>query len=113
MQRNFAESVPRIIEQIKADATSADWHVYILRCADDTFYTGITTDLKRRLKEHNSPGGGARYTRHRRPVRIVYTERAACRGAACRREYVLKQFSRTQKEKLIESAGDTPSACPP
>lgn len=80
------------------------WYVYILRCADDTLYTGVTTDLARRLREHNSPRGGARYTRARQPVRLVHAENAACRGTACRREYLLKRLSRGDKETLIAAS---------
>lgn len=82
------------------------WYVYILRCADDTLYTGVTTDLRRRFYEHNSPHGGARYTRSRQPVRMVYAEAASNRSEACRREYQLKRFSRASKEALI--AGSSP-----
>lgn len=112
MQSNFPESVPLINGQPDADTAKAGWHVYILSCADGTFYTGVTTDLDRRLREHNSPAGGARYTRARRPVRLVYAENAACRGTACRREYLLKQFSRTEKEALIASSGNNASHLP-
>lgn len=78
------------------------WHVYLLRCADGTLYCGITTDLERRVAEHNR-GDGARYTRGRRPVELVYAETAADRSEAARREYEIKQMSRTQKEALFAS----------
>ncbi len=75
--------------------------VYILQCADGTLYTGWTTDLERRLHAHNS-GQGARYTRGRRPVRLVYREEQPARGAAQRREAAIRRLSRADKLKLIE-----------
>ena len=77
-----------------------EYFVYILRCGDDTLYTGITTDLKRRVEEHNS-GKGAKYTRGRGPVTPVYWEKQPDKGAALRRELVIKAMSRTQKLELI------------
>ena len=73
------------------------WYVYILECADHTFYTGITTDLDSRVKQHNA-GDGARYTRGRRPVRLIYSEEAPDRSAAQSREYGIKQLSRKRKK---------------
>jgi putative endonuclease len=75
--------------------------VYILQCADGTLYTGWTTDLERRLRAHNS-GQGARYTRGRRPVRLVYQEEQLTRSAAQRREVAIRRLSRADKLKLIE-----------
>ena len=75
--------------------------VYILRCADGTLYTGWTTDLERRLRAHNS-GQGAKYTRGRRPVRLVYREERPTRSAAQRREAAIRRLSRADKLKLIE-----------
>lgn len=78
------------------------WHVYIVRCADDTFYTGIARDVSRRVDEHNGKGGpGARYTRARRPVTLVYQETAAGRSEAGQREYAIKQLCRGDKLALI------------
>jgi putative endonuclease len=78
------------------------WYVYILRCADNSLYTGVTTDLERRLNEHNTSNKlGAKYTRVRRPVSIVYSEKHPDRKAACQREYSLKQLKKTAKEALI------------
>lgn len=78
------------------------WYVYILQCADDTLYTGITTDPERRLQEHNSDNrSAARYTRVRRPVRLVYQEDCADRAEASRREYEIKQLNRKAKQQLI------------
>ena len=74
--------------------------VYILRCADDTLYTGWTTDLAAREKAHNE-GRGARYTAGRRPVRIVYTETCETRSDAQKREAAIKRWGRTKKEAVI------------
>ncbi|MCK5616098.1 GIY-YIG nuclease family protein [Candidatus Pacearchaeota archaeon] len=76
-------------------------YIYIARCNDDTLYTGYTTDLKRREEEHNE-GGGARYTRSRRPVKIVYSETFKTRSLATKREYEIKQLKREVKEGLIK-----------
>ena len=84
------------------------WLVYMVRCADGSLYTGITTDLVRRLRQHNGGHGGARYTRSRRPVTLVYAEPVASRSDACRREYRLKQLSRADKEELV--AADPPGS---
>ena len=78
------------------------WYVYILQCADSTLYTGVTTDLQRRLQEHNqSKRLGAKYTRVRRPVSLVYQERAESRSGACKREAAIKKLSRKAKQQLI------------
>ncbi len=77
------------------------WQVYIVSCRDDTLYTGITTDLIRRLAEHNSGKNGARYTRSRRPVTLVFSEPAASRSAAAQREWQIKQLTTAQKMALI------------
>lgn len=80
---------------------AAAWCVYMLRCADGSLYTGITTDVARRVAEHNGAGGpGARYTRSRRPVRLVYVEAAANRAEAARREAAIKQLDRAGKLAL-------------
>ena len=80
-------------------------HVYVLACADETFYTGYTTDVQRRVAEHNA-GEGAKYTRGRTPVEVVHTESFETRSAALSREYEVKQLSRTEKERLVESSAD-------
>lgn len=78
-------------------------YIYILRCADDSFYTGYTTDPERRTKVHNT-GKGAKYTRSRRPVELIYTEEFDNKVDAQRREYAIKQLTRTEKEKLIANS---------
>jgi putative endonuclease len=78
------------------------WCVYMVRCADDTLYTGIASDIERRLQEHNAGQRGAKYTRARRPVTLVYTEAVADRSAAARREVELRRMSRQEKEALIQ-----------
>ena len=75
--------------------------VYMLQCADGTLYTGWTTDLEQRLRVHNS-GQGAKYTRGRRPVSLVYWEEQPDRSAAQKREAAIRRLSRTEKSKLIE-----------
>ena len=78
------------------------WSVYILRCADGSLYTGVTTDLERRMRQHNGAIlGGARYTRGRRPVTLVYHETHPDQVSACQREAVIKKLTRVAKERLI------------
>jgi putative endonuclease len=87
------------------DMRSSAWYVYILRCADDTLYTGITTNLERRVDEHNSAKAGAKYTRSRRPVEIVYHETVNDRSQALKREYQIKRLSLQGKRSLIAGWG--------
>ncbi|MFI5359223.1 MAG: GIY-YIG nuclease family protein [Halanaerobiales bacterium] len=83
---------------------SKKYYTYIIKCADETFYTGYTTDLERRLAEHNS-GLGSRYTRGRLPVSLVYYEEHNSRSAAMKREYSIKQLTHKEKEELIRGQG--------
>jgi putative endonuclease len=76
------------------------WFLYILKCGDGTFYTGVTNDPERRLRAHQE-GKGARYTRTHLPVELVYREPCATRGEALRRECAVKALSRQAKESLI------------
>lgn len=76
-------------------------YIYILKCSDNTLYTGWTTDLEKRLKVHNT-GKGAKYTRVRLPVEIVYFEEFEDKKDAMKREYAIKQLSRQEKLKLID-----------
>ncbi len=78
------------------------WFVYIVACADNSLYTGVTTDTKRRLHEHNYLKSGAKYTRNKRPVTLLYSEDHPSRSSACQREYEIKQLSRTEKLQLIQ-----------
>jgi putative endonuclease len=75
-------------------------YVYVLRCADDTLYTGYTTDVDRRVAEHDA-GEGAKYTRGRTPVELRYTESFETRSAALSREHEIKALSRAEKERLV------------
>ena len=80
------------------------WCLYILECSDGTLYTGITNDFERRLSEHQD-GKGAKYTRGRRPVKLVYSEECGDRSAASKRESAIKYMSRTAKLLLSDSNG--------
>lgn len=73
----------------------------MLKCSDGSIYTGITTDLNRRVDEHNSSPKGAKYTRVRRPVELIYSESYEDKSSASKREYVIKQLSKIQKLSLI------------
>jgi putative endonuclease len=77
------------------------YYLYILKCADKTLYTGITVDLERRVKEHNSSKLGAKYTRARRPVKLVYSKKFRDRSLASKAEYKIKQLSKGEKLKII------------
>lgn len=82
-----------------------DWSLYILRCCDDSFYTGVTKDLERRLKMHQE-GKASRYTRTRRPVEMLYSEKCGNRAQALIRECQVKELPRKKKEELM-NYGDT------
>lgn len=84
------------------------WYLYIARCADDTLYTGITTDIKRREFEHNTDNNrGAKSLRHKRPIQIVYTEIHKSQSEARIREAEIKGWKRKYKLKLIEKLTET------
>ena len=78
-----------------------EWYTYIVKCSDNSLYTGITTDLERRVNEHNSSNKGAKYTKTRRPVKLVYNETHTDRSSSSKRESVIKKLSRTDKLKII------------
>ena len=81
------------------------WVVYILRCADDSLYTGITNDIEKRLQQHNGEQkNGAKYTRSRQPVTLVYSESTGSRSSASKRESAIKSLSRLKKQELIKHA---------
>ncbi len=77
------------------------YFVYILKCSDGTLYTGITNDIDKRLYEHNNSDKGAKYTKVRRPVELVYKEDSDDRSSASKREYIIKKLSREEKLSLI------------
>jgi len=79
------------------------YYLYILKCADETLYTGITTDLTRRVVEHNTSQVGAKYTRGRRPVELVYSRKFRNRANASKEEAVVKNLSREKKLTLLAS----------
>ena len=84
--------------------TLVEWNIYIVRCADETFYTGICIDIDRRIDEHNHNDAlGARYTRSRRPVALMYIENVSSRSEAAKRERKIKALTRQQKQALINS----------
>lgn len=85
------------------DSTNV-WYVYMVRCRDESLYTGISNDVPARVDRHND-GRGAKYTRSRRPVRLVYQEPSSSRGTAQRREAEIKRWSKQLKEGLV-LAGD-------
>ena len=78
------------------------WHVYMVRCSDGTLYAGITNDLKKRIEAHNSGKDGARYTRSRRPVKLVYSEQVESKSAAAKLEYQIKKLPREKKELIVK-----------
>jgi putative endonuclease len=82
---------------------SAGHYVYVIECADGSLYTGYTTDVQRRVREHDA-GDGAKYTRGRTPVELVYSEAFDSKSEAMSREYEIKQLSRTEKERLVFEA---------
>ena len=88
----------------EANSSDNSWYVYILRCADGSLYTGITTDLDRRCKQHNA-GTASRYTRSRLPVELVYQEARDSQSKALKRELEIKALTRQQKQSLILAAG--------
>lgn len=82
------------------------WFVYMVECADKSLYTGITTDLDRRMQEHNEsePKMGAKYTRNKQPVKLVYHEQSNSRSTASKREMEIKGLKRSEKLKLLIEA---------
>jgi len=84
------------------DGAGDPWYVYMVRCSDGTLYTGIAKDLKKRLEAHNSGRDGARYTRSRRPVTLVYAQQVESQSAAASLEYRIKKMPRSKKKALVE-----------
>jgi putative endonuclease len=81
------------------------WWLYTVRCKDGSLYTGVTTDLERRVNEHNDSKRGAKYTRSRRPVELVYTRECENRSQAQKAEWAFKQLPRAQKLQVIKDHG--------
>lgn len=92
-----------------APAASNSWTVYILRCADDSLYTGITNNVSRRVAEHNASARGASYTRGRRPVALAFTHEVTDRSAASRLEAWIKAQTRKTKESIITHKTPVPA----
>lgn len=85
------------------DEEVKNYCVYMLLCSDKTLYTGIAFDLQKRLLEHNNSPKGAKYTRGRRPLTLVYSEKCEDKSSALKREHAIKKLTRMQKEKLINT----------
>ena len=85
------------------------WYLYILRCRDDTLYTGITTDVEKRLEAHSS-GRGAKYTRGRGPLELVYRETCGTHSDALKRELAVKRMTRAEKQALIRTSSQSAGA---
>ena len=81
----------------------SQWHVYIVRCADQSFYTGIAKDVEQRVDKHNA-GTGAKYTRSRLPVELVYREAVGERGDALKREIAIKRLDASDKRRLVDAS---------
>jgi len=79
------------------------WYVYMIRCSDASLYTGVTTDIERRFKEHKESKKGSKYARAKIPLRVVYEETCASRSLAQKRECVIKKFEKKEKELLVKS----------
>ncbi|MEM9776618.1 MAG: GIY-YIG nuclease family protein [Chloroflexota bacterium] len=76
------------------------WHIYLIRCADNSLYTGITTDVERRFRTH-SAGKGAKYVKARRPLKLVFQQEIGDRSLASKVEYAVKQLTKRQKERIV------------
>jgi putative endonuclease len=80
------------------------WFVYMIRCDDDSLYTGVTTDVQRRFNEHASGPRGARFFNGRKPLKVVYTESGHTRSSACQREAEIKKMNRKQKVLMLQTS---------
>lgn len=87
----------------------SSWYVYIVECRDGSYYTGITTDIERRINEHNHSTLGSRYTRSRRPVKLCYSEASGSRSAALKRERQIKRLATQQKHQLVTQVAAAPA----
>ncbi len=89
-----------------------NWTVYIVRCSDNSLYTGITTDIEKRIGEHNSGNkAGAKYTRSRGPVKLVYTEQTDSRSHAAKRESEIKKMDKKSKEMMLKDMQNEKKSC--
>jgi putative endonuclease len=84
--------------------TDTRWYLYVAKCSDGSFYTGITTDVARRLDEHNTASSGAKYTRSRRPVELIFQEEYSSQSEALKAEFSFKKLTRRQKLRIISPA---------
>jgi putative endonuclease len=89
------------MSEVGSEQDNKTWCIYILKCSDNTLYTGVTNDLENRLFQHNHGTTGAKYTRARRPVELVYSELFEDKISAMKREYAVKKLSRQKKLLLI------------
>ena len=104
MKHRYARMIKQMAQKkslLKDNKDKTIWYLYVLRCCDNTFYTGITNNIERRLRMHQE-GKASRYTRIRRPVELIYKEICAGRAQALACEYRLKSLSRMQKEDFIQ-----------
>ncbi len=90
------------LQQKQTISVIKEWYVYIMECSDGSYYTGVTTDVDRRLHEHNNTSKGAKYTRCRRPVKLIYFEKTDSRQNACKREYAIKRMKTVAKKNLAQ-----------
>ncbi len=93
-----------IMETTKYNFKYKPWYLYVVQCSDGTLYTGVTTDIDRRINEHNTSSRGAKYTKARRPVKLVYKRRYANRSEAQSAEYQFKKLLRGQKLEIIKNS---------
>ena len=92
------------METTKYNFKYKPWYLYVVQCSDGTLYTGVTTDIDRRIDEHNTSSRGAKYTKARRPVKLVYKRRYANRSEAQSAEYQFKKLLRGQKLQIIKNS---------
>ncbi len=93
---------PNICQRGQRFIMDKKWYMYVVECADGTFYTGITTDITRRLNEHNYGSRGAKYTKSRRPVKLRLTQECHNHSSALKEEYKFKKLTRKQKKEIID-----------
>lgn len=100
--------LPQFYYERKLAGMEQIWYLYILRCKDDTLYTGITTDVEKRLEAHRA-GRGAKYTRGRTPLELVYRETCGTHSQALKREVEIKKLTRQEKQNLIGKTEEKPT----